>query len=452
MFWRFLSLFLFLTLTLGTSDLKSQISELSGLTDRPNVIFIIMDATRADHLSCYGYHRKTSENIDRIAEQGTLYEQCISPASWTLPSLASFFTGLHPKSHRVTSKNLILRASYPNLTVQLKKAGYRTQGFSCNAWVGEFSGLDRGFEHVEDIWRGLNSSSTDSGANSANQLALKWIDSLDKAEPFFAFIHYMEPHFPYRPPEPFDRSYTESDMEKEIVKRVRSWDSPRELGFILKDPESLISPTELEVLRAQYDGEIKYLDGKIGELVEALSQRGLLDNSILIITADHGEHIGDHGLLDHKMSVYDSLIRVPLIIRYPSHFASGLKIRRQVQTIDLFTTLVALCGLEKAKTEGTSLLQNPLPGEEKRTTFSEFARPLLFIDVIERHFPMADYSRIDRALLSVRTDRYKLIRASDKRHELYDLLSDPQEQRNLIDQMPEVANLLLEEAARFKED
>jgi len=414
----------------------------------PNVILIVMDATRSDRLSCYGYKRKTSENIDRLAAQATLYEQCIATASWTLPSLSSIFTGLYPKNHRVNSKSLVLRDSFTNLAELFQKAGYKTQAFSCNAWVGGFSGLDRGFEKVHDIWRGLEKDSKDAGASAANELALQWLDSIPKSASFFGFIHYMEPHFPYRPPEPFDRKFTNPDARTEAVERVRGWDSPRELGYILNDPGSSIDDEELEILQAQYDGEIAYLDKKIGELIAALSERKLLDKTVLIITADHGEHIGDHGLLDHKMSVYEGVIRVPLIIRFPDRFPAGQRITRMVQTIDLFPTLAELCGLDAIKNDGTSLLNS---AQVKRTAaFTEFARPLLFIDVIEQNFPLADYSAINRALLSVRTERFKLIWASDDNHELYDLLNDPEEEKNLFLELPKEANRLLQGAVRFR--
>jgi len=417
----------------------------------PNVILLVMDATRADYLSVYGHPNRTSAAIDRIASQGVRFDQCIAAASWTLPSMASFFTGLHTRHHNVTSRNLVLRPSYTTLAEKFRDAGYRTRGISCNVWVGDFSGLEQGFEDTVAIWRDTNALSIDAGAASANRAALQWIDSLSSKDPFFLYIHYMEPHFPYRPPQPFDRLFTNPGTSAAVLEKVRCWKSPRELGFILKEPSCSIQPAELKVLQAQYEGEIAYLDQKIGELTTELSRRDLLDGLILIITADHGEHVGDHHLLDHKMSVYDAVIRVPLIIRYPPRIQPGTTIRRQVQTIDLFPTLSTFCGLVDTETDGIPLIFKENPDLPARTTFTEFARPLLFIDVIERNFPLADYSPIDRSLLAVRTERYKLIRASDGRHELFDLRADPREERNLFGQLPEEAGRLMKEAERFLE-
>jgi len=417
---------------------------------KPNVLLVLMDATRADYLSCYGHPRKTTPEIDRIAAEGAVFEDCIAAASWTLPSLASILTGLYPHSHGVSAKNLNLRAEYRTLAEYLGEAGYRTRGFSCNPWVGYFSGLDQGFEKVEDIWRDITADSADAGAALATHAALNWVDSVPDGQPFFAFIHYMEPHFPYRPPPPFDTAFAPAGMGRALLDRVRSWKSPRELGYIVKDPDSLISDQEFRGLRAEYEGEIGYLDGWVGKLVKGLAERGKLDATFLVLLADHGEHLGDHHLLDHKFSVYESLIRVPLIVRYPSTVPPGVRVHDTVQTIDLVPTLARLCGFEALEAEGRELPWNDSPNLPQRIAYSEIARPLLFTDVIEQHFPMADYSPIDRALLAVRSRPYKLIRASDQRHELYDLSTDPGEEKNLFRELPDIAAGLLREAAEFQ--
>ena len=437
---------------LGSTSPGNAQARATGSPEKPpNVVLLVLDATRLDHLSSFGYSKQTSPRIDQIATQGTTYEQCIAAAPWTLPSVASLMTGLFPRLHGVNCQNLNLRETYETLAERLQKSRYRTAGYSGNPWVGSFSGMTQGFEVFEDIWRKLGDNPVDAGAADANRLALQWVDSLSGEEPFFLYIHYMEPHFPYRPPKPFDRAFESTPLDEALLERVRSWKSPRELGFILKDPDSLISPKEMDALRVEYDGEIAYVDTQVGALVDALSTRKLLDRTLLIITADHGEHLGDHDLLDHKFSVYENLIRVPLIIRYPDHQGAGTRIRRQVQNIDLVPSILKYAGLPSIPCNGIPLPRQDAPDDRSVTAFSEFSRPLLFTDVIEEKFPMADYSFIDRALLSLRTDRYKLIWASDQRHELYDLSVDFGEQRNLIDELPRVARTLLERARKFRE-
>ncbi len=417
----------------------------------PNVILLVLDATRLDHLSTYGCPLKITPRIDEIAARSTVYEQCIAAAPWTLPSVASLMTGLFPHRHGVNCQNLNLRDTYTTLAERLRDSGYRTAGYSGNPWIGSFSGMAQGFEIFEDIWRELGDDPVDAGATEANRRALQWIDSLPGEDPFFLYIHYMEPHFPYRPPRPFDRAFESQPLDDAVLERVRSWKTPRELGYILKDPSSLISPEEMRALQVEYKGEVGYLDMQIGALIDALTSRGLLDRSLLVITADHGEHLGDHQLLDHKFSVYENLIRVPLIIRYPDGHLVGTRVKRQVQNIDLVPTVMRYTGHADVPCDGTVLPRQDDSETPVRIAFTEFSRPLLFTDVIEEHFPMADYSFIDRALLSLRTDRYKLIWASDGKNQLYDLANDPGEQENLIGRQPSIAKDLLERARKFQE-
>jgi arylsulfatase A-like enzyme len=431
-----------------TPPAQAQIAD--GPGKPPNVILLVLDATRTDHLSSYGCLQKITPRIDEIAAESTLYEQCIAAAPWTLPSVASLMTGLFPHHHGVNCQNLNLRDTYTTLAERLRDSGYQTAAYSGNPWVGSFSGMAQGFDVFEDIWRGLGDTPVDAGAAEANRRALEWIDSLPGEKPFFLYIHYMEPHFPYRPPRPFDRAFQSNPLDDDVLERVRSWRTPRELGYILKDPNSGISPDEMRALQVEYKGEIGYLDSQIGALVDALTSRNLLGNTLLVITADHGEHLGDHQLLDHKFSVYENLIRIPLIIRYPEGHLSGTRVKRQVQNIDLVPTVIRYTSRADVPCDGTLLPRQDDPNTPPRTAFTEFSRPLLFTDVIEEHFPMADYSFIDRALLSLRTERYKLIWASNGRHALYDLSTDPGEQHNLIDTQPEIAKGLLEKARSFQ--
>jgi arylsulfatase A-like enzyme len=411
-------------------------------TAPPNAILIVLDAARADHLSAYGYERSTTRNLDRLATEGALYEWCFTPSSWTLPSLTSLFTGLFPEEHGVDENQLHLRRSISTAAERFSEAGYATVGFSNNAWVGDFSGLARGFDEFHDVWRGLERSSPDFGAAVTNEWILEWLDSINENQPFFLFALYFEPHFPYRPPDPFHRRFLRPDIDDSVLFRVRNWSHPRELGYILKVPGMEISDEEMETLVAQYDGELAYLDFKLGELFAELESRGILDNSVVVVTADHGEHLGEQELLDHKMTLYDPAIRVPLILRFPPAVGPDTRIDALVQTVDILPTLLNLCGLDWDR-EATRRL--PLSPEEKGREYVKagFARPTMFLDVIRERFPEADYQPFDRALKTVRTQDHKLIWASDGRHELYDVRRDPGETVNLYSERPELAERLL---------
>lgn len=411
---------------------------------RPNILLIILDATRTNHLSCYGYARQTTPNLDLLAREGVLYENCITPGSWTLPSLASLFTGLYPRDHGVCAQNLKLDPSHVSLAELLKPAGYLTVGFSSNAWVGKFSGLDQGFDEFVEVWRALDDLAIDEGAALTNARISQWLDRIqDHCKPFLMFVHYFEPHLPYRPPPPFDRKFLPAGADPQMVEEVRKWAHPREVGYSLRIPGMEVSPAQFEILTSQYDGEIAYLDQRVADLLSEFRDREILDNTVVVVTSDHGEHLGDHGLMDHKMSLYDTLIHVPLIVRYPPAVPSNQRVRSQVQTIDLFSTLLDLCRIEPPGMTASRVLPfRDVADSSRPYTFAEFGKPDLFLKVFSEKFPGIDYSSFDRSLKTVRTDRYKLIWASDGRHELYDIAGDPGETVNLYKSRADVAENL----------
>ncbi|MGH7927574.1 MAG: sulfatase family protein, partial [Candidatus Binatia bacterium] len=190
-------------------------------------------------------------------------------------------------------------------------------------------------------------------------------------------------------------------------------------------------------------------DFRIGELMGILKARGILDNTIVVITSDHGEHFGEHDLMDHKMSLYEEVIHTPLIIRYPPGVASGVRVRQQVQSVNILPTILSLSGLNSPE----NISSRPLPlrnaSSVQRYAFSEFERPGMFLDVMKKTFPQADSSPFDRALKAVRTQRHKLIWSSDGKHELYDLAVDPHEEKNLYKKNPEAAGELLKVLQAF---
>ncbi len=407
---------------------------------RPNVFLIVIDTLRADHLSAYGYDKATSPHIDALAAQGTLYEEAISAAPWTLPSHASLFTGLYVRDHHTSSEHPNLDPSYDTLAERLARAGYHTGGFSNNVWTNPDSGLEQGFQRFEELWRlqkvrsdgiSVDDPTTDMGAAKTDDDVLSWIDGLKDDRPFFVFINFFEPHLPYRPTKPFDDDFLPAGASPALVRRMRSFYSPREYGYILNVPWMKVSERELGVLRGLYDGEIAYVDSKIGELVDGLRARGLADDTVLVITSDHGEHLGENHMLGHKLSVYEPLLHVPLVLWGPGRIPAGRRIAGQVQSLDLFGTILDLAGVDRGEAPKLPL-QEPAPGY----TFSELAYPQIFLDVIHRRIPGWDASRFARALTTVRGSRYKLISGSDGSRQLYDLRADPHETKNLAASRP----------------
>lgn len=298
-----------------------------GHADGRNVVLIIADTVRADHLSAYGYFRDTSPNLSRLSRQGVQFANAIAPSSWTLPSHASLLSGLYPHDHHADLGGSNFDSRYPNIATSLEQRGYRTGAFSAN--TGNFSrerGFGHGFLHFDDefaTW-GLQFGATFYGekivarlcqvrvlrdlpgrltAQDINQHALAWIDA-DKSRPFFAVLNYYDAHDPYLPPEPFLHRYTNvKHPSKGYTPHWESFD-----GLTLEERQSMA---------AAYDGAINYIDEEIGQLVQALSARGLVSNTDIVITSDHGEGFYEHQLMNHGNSLYREVIHVPLIIWGP---------------------------------------------------------------------------------------------------------------------------------------
>lgn len=414
----------------------------------PNIILIVMDAVRAKHLSCYGYHRPTTPHLEQFARKCVVYETAISAAGWSLPSHASIFTGLYPSKHGAHDQHKYLLPEYPTMASILRSYGYHTRAFCHNAYVGPATGLNRGFETFNTDSRNIPPllkkitdkfdnglarlrKQQDFGARQTNQKIFSALRRLHSGpRPFFMFVHYEEPHAPYRPPRNFNRYLPEGVSEQQAMQvNQDQW-------AYFTNP-SIMSELDFEILKALYDGEITYVDMRINQVLSWLEQFNILDHTMVIITADHGDNIGDHQMMGHAYCLYDTLVHVPLIIHYPAGTAGPQRVSRQVQTLDLLPTILTLLG------DTSSALFNSLQGHNllsltgRDFTIAEQTRPDL--TTFHKRFPGVDVSQYDRALKMIRTDRYKYIWASDNNHELYDLQKDPDEQHNIINQAPAIA-------------
>ena len=321
--------------------------------DAPNVIVIVVDTLRADHLSSYGYERETSPFMDSLATEGVRFEHAISSSSWTQPSHASMLTGRYTYEHQAETHPL--DATYPTIGEAMQAQGYRTGAFSANTlFFTRRQGFGRGFLYFEDNYRSipdafLNSSlygfifdfyglrkalnyegvPTRKYAEDISRSTLNWIDQ-DEDKPFFVFMNYFDVHDPYTPPEPYRSKYASVSNPGGLIN-----------GFMERyHPE--LTPEQLQSEIDAYDGSISYVDDQIKNLFGELEQRGLLENTIVIITSDHGESLGEHGLLQHSASLYLPEIHVPLIVWGPDYIPAGKTIDTPVSLSALPATILSL--------------------------------------------------------------------------------------------------------------
>ena len=436
----------------------------------PNIILLVMDAGRADHLSCYGYARPTTPHIDQIAAEGTLYEKAISAGVWTVPSHASLFTGMYLSGHGLYGRKLKLRPDIPTLASFLSSHGYDTLALTANALIGQATGLARGFAQLKDVrnvfqgeqlpgWQKMGNalyrrlyygrsphknSWYDSGAWRLNLEMKRWIEPRKAgARPFFIFANYMEPHLRYDPPRAFRRRFLSLAQEQR-------WQQVNQNAWQFMSGEVTMTADDWDILTRLYDAELAYLDGRIGQLYHFLRQNQLLDNTVLIITADHGENLGDHNLMDHQYCVYETLARVPLIVRYPAHFPAGRRNQDLVQSVDLLPTLAEIIAAPDdpvlASVQGQSLRPAALESTARDFAVTEYLAPQLHSF---RREGVAVDAKFSRQLRAIRTQRHKFIWASDGAHELYDLERDPGECWNVIETERETAVYLARQLQKW---
>jgi arylsulfatase A-like enzyme len=410
----------------------------AGQSERPNVLLVVLDTTRRDRLSTYGHTEPTSPALDRVAGEGLVYEQCISAGSWTLPSHASIFTGMYPRDHGTTVENWNLDREFTTLAEVLSDDGYATAGFCCNPWISDDTGLLQGFDDVREIWRGRRDDRRDEhGAARATEEVLAWLDAREEgAGPFFAFVNYLEPHTPYRPPQPFRDRFLPPGADPVAVQEVMSWKTPREFGYMLGVPGMQITDEQFAILDGLYDAEVAYQDMRFGELIDGLASRGLLDETLLVVVADHGEQLGEHGILDHKMSLYEENVHVPLVLRYPPAVPVG-RIEARVQSHDIFMTVLDLVGIDFEPPPQARSLPFDAADAGRPYTFVDMGRPTVFMELMEGEWPGADVRRFDRALRAVQGPRFKYLWASDGERRLFDVAADPGENEDLFGTLPE---------------
>lgn len=439
---------------------------------RPNVLLIVLDAVRADRLSCYGYHRPTTPHLERLAEEAWLFEHAFAAAPWTPPSHASLFTGTYPSRHGVdVDENLHLGPDLPTLAGLLAEAGYATFAVIPDAHLSRARGLDRGFRETVELFRIPYVSpepvaalalarnlllGRDGRAWHAARLLKRWIHRHVQTSdaPFCAFVNFKTAHSSYRAPRAFRRRFALRPGPDQDPARLRRYANGGGYPYMVGGLP--MSARDLAVVASWYEAAIAYLDHRVGDLLGFLRRLGVDDRTLVIVTADHGENFGDHSLAYHLFCLYDSLLRVPLLVRLPGAARGGRRLRGLASLTDVLPTVLEVVGLDPARApevQGRSLLASDL--ERRPAVFAEFGRPHYMLKRLVAKFPGHDFSRFDRALRCIRTAEFKLIVGSDGSEELYHLPSDPGESTNVVARHPvEAARLrraLGEWSASFRE-
>ncbi|NIW73531.1 sulfatase-like hydrolase/transferase [candidate division KSB1 bacterium] len=431
-----------------------------AMPSAPNVLLLVLDTVRAQNLSLYGYHRPTTPRLEQFAKTGILFERALSTSPWTLPAHATMFTGrftheLFPEGQTPLDATVPLRDEYPTLAEILSEHGYATAGFVANlGYCAAAYGLSRGFARYEDYMPSLELLLGSSAlavklvrqyreltekqnvidhrkrAEDVNNSFLHWL-SRREGRPFFAFLNYYDAHDPYLPPYPFELKFGSKKPEDAQIAHGRKYKSH-----------------EIQELQDVYDSCIAYIDHEIGSLLDKLQEQGVLECTVVIITSDHGEQFGEHGLMYHGNSLYSQLLHVPLLISFSKNLPAGKRIRQPVSLRDLPNTVVDLVGIDDiTRFPGSSLARHWVDARasangEVETHFAE-----VFVGGETPNWFQESWPVYKGSMQSLVREGYHYIRYGDGNEELFDFENDPKEEHDRADSEGDRAMLKLMRAA-----
>jgi arylsulfatase A-like enzyme len=448
---------------------------------RPSVLLVTIETLRADHVGAYGYARNTTPNLDRLAAQGARFHHAIAQAPFTLPSVASILTGKTPPEHGVRNHPAVLAPEIETLAERFRAAGYQTAAMTRHTWLRRKSGLDQGFDEYHN-----NKFSAGLDARSLSLAATDWLEAREPNRPFFLWLHFLDPHLPYTPSFPYSVLFREDEDDGEPrVEHLRSMlavdrdgfeptpyaDIPGGPYYDLVFPHYPKNPALLDLafwrrsrgsiffggaryddravaeLRDLYDGAIAYTDDNLARVLRSLTELGLDETTVVAVAGDHGEAFGEHELyFTHDFTLYDEVLRVPLVLRYPPAIEPGTEIAQQVRLMDLAPTLLELTGIDPESLGASQAVSlAPLAGGGSLPFLNAYAESA----PRRRMFPEHERVYFDGnrgKWRMVRTDQWKLIRIphpDGDRYELYDLVNDPEETANRFDELPGEAGKLI---------
>ena len=428
----------------------------------PHVLWIVMDTVRADRMSCYGYDKTTTPFLNTWAERSIVFEKAIANGIWTVPSHASMFTGLSVRQHGLGRDRTRLDDKFTTVAEVLSEDGYVTASFSNNPWISSQSRLSAGFETTRVVYylRHLSRFSLefaleswgitppvrwfdrDFGGAMTNYMIAEWLDIyVNGNAPLFLYVNYMEAHLPYAVPQTYQRMFmTDEQVERSYQLRYNAFGPivdvmDKRFNF---ERGSFLNRFDREVLKRQYESGIRYVDERVRELIGMFQQRGILEDTLVIIVSDHGEYLDTHGLWSHRFLAYNDLTHVVLMIREPGR-TDGLRIDTPVQPSDLFSTVLQFAGSAFDRPSpyvSRDLLAIAARGGEDRIVISEYAGPFKrFRDRIKNiNDPVI--SHLATPQVTAQDGRFKYMASGDGMVELFDLTADPEETHNVYADHP----------------
>jgi len=454
-------------------------------SSKPNILFLVFDTARAKTV-LPGLKTGLMPATADLAQDGTIFTKAMTTAPWTLPSHSSMFTGMYTSDHSTHAGSHMFEPEASPLPERLNQTGYKTAAISGNIWISPEFGFDKGFNQFsmkyDRLWEGADLSEFsskdgikgraeallqtldgpdslsktifnllwakimggrhDDGARQTTTRTINWIRNHNTSEsPFFFFINYLEPHLEYNPPDGFIGEFVPDDLTDNEIESVNQ--DPWE--YIAGNAE--MDDRDFDLLEGLYKGELRYLDSQVARLVSSLKQMEVYDDTTIVIVGDHGENIGDHGLMDHQYSLHETLLHVPLIIKWPNSYDSGEEHNELVELRDLFPTILEVAGIgadTNTKCSSNSLVPQQGTFDSRDFTISEYLVPQPSMDSLQDQVSSFDSHAevFDRALRSIRTTDWKLIESEHDDVELYDLTNSSEEAEDVSQEYPQVvANL-----------
>ena len=481
-----------------------------SVTLRPDIVLLVLDTQRVDRLSCYGSDEETSPYIDELASDSTIFNYAVAPAQWTVPSHASMFTGVYPSAHNTLQSFSVLPQTLPTLAERLRDSGYFTAAFCNNPLVGVVNnGLRRGFQSflnysglmtsrpnqagvhpslynryrqkfkgvVTNFITGLQDAFARSDflldlsftplmaplwqtalsfkgntAKSLNDAARFLIEreGVEQDQPVFSFINVMGVHMPYHPARRFTERFAPHVLHDKTAQRYLRHFNSDVFGWYAPLAGSMDEKDKI-TLDSMYNAEVATQDEQVGAFLKKLRESGRLDNTLLIVCADHGEHLGEKRLIGHSLSLYNELVRVPLIIRDPSgDLERGTSVDYFVSTRRVFHTALTAAGLADETEEALTLAHSSTSDPDRGTVYAEGIPPNNVVQMLRRRRPqLTQELGCDQTRRAVWSDTHKLIQTGDDRLELFSAVDDFDEKANLRYILPERVEALREYLQTF---